>query len=385
MDQFNKTRSKKPQLFSPLIKSNPTNSHIMKNSPSHVNKSDSKNSLAQKSTNTTNKPPGEVNICSSPSANSITVASAVSAASAPAVVIPVNDVNVVTDSLLDQPNLPSQTELLLKLKEQGESILGRLSTLELNLTSRMDNIETNMSNKIDKLSRDLINLEERVKQLENNCTEIVEIREKVNNTASNVDRLQLASIDDNETEHIHTEIGSLKLQIQTIAINNIAADAILIGIPYTPNEQLKNTFNLICHCINYQPPHISAIFRSKVKTNSVIIIKFLSATDKIKTIKALSDFRKLSSRNLSLNDIDPNLNSDTPIFIHESLTTENREILRTAIDMKRKRLIYAAFTMRGLVNILISKNEGAICIRSLPELNEIASARLSNNISDLES
>ena len=178
-------------------------------------------------------------------------------------------------------------------------------------------------------------------------------------------------------ETLSTEIESLKVKIEVINVKHLTTDAILIGIPTLPEEDLKITFNTMCHTLDYQLPKLCRIFRASHREDSIIIVKFFTAHDKNTTLKAFADFRKKNSRHLMLSDIGEE--SNTPIYFHESLTKNNRAILRQAIHLRRKHDLFSVFTANGLVYIKLTSNEEPLTVNTVDAINSIVNNRKQKN------
>lgn len=274
-----------------------------------------------------------------------------------------------SSSLTSSSSTTDVTIILDKIKSQGISLSRQLKSMEENLTTRITAIEQKMK-LIDALENNINKLNDRVTVLETffarvECLE-GEVNKIISTTPLNNNNNEDTAFSNNT---VCAEITNLKAQIEALNVKNLAADAILIGIPTLAGEILKNIFNNICHTLNLQPPKLCRIFRASQREDSIIIVKFLSAHDKNTTLKAFADFRKRNSRQLILRDIGED--SNAPIYFHESLTKNNRNILRHAIRLRRKHQLFSAFTSSGIVYIKLNNNDVPRTVNSVDMLNSM--------------
>lgn len=248
-----------------------------------------------------------------------------------------------------------------EIKDQGESIRARISYLEDNIATKIQSVEEKMVESCLQIKTDISALSERVSALEV-CME--------------------------DVNKLKSEVLTLRTQIHDQQQMNIAKDAILVGIPSVPDENLHFVFNNLCHSLGCQPPVLRHIFRTKPKnkntSDSIIILKFNTLHEKGFILKSMAKFRKSKGRQISLNDV--GFNSPKPIHCHDCLTHQNRLILQHAIQLKRKQKIESAFISRGRIFIKCHNNDTALPIDSVETLNDIASSQQrmqhSSNTSD---
>lgn len=196
-------------------------------------------------------------------------------------------------------------------------------------------------------------------------TEIADINDRVN-------KLESAAL---EIDLLKGEIKELKLQALRQENASVAADVRIIGVPFHENENLFNVFGKICASCNIPSPKLKTIHRLKNRNNTkernspdaVIIATFMSPYDKNFFLKSLSAFRKKNGNSLLLRLL--GLDSDHKFYINENLSNTNYRILQDAVSLKKKKLIYSAFTFKGLVFVKHGPNDDPVVIEHADALN----------------
>lgn len=156
----------------------------------------------------------------------------------------------------------------------------------------------------------------------------------------------------------------------------LASDAILFGVPHLCNENLTSIFNHLCLTVECQPPTLRSIFRSHQRdgcNDPPIILKFFNTTDKYSVIKSLAEYRIKEKRQLCLRNF--GLDSDKNVYLNESLTKKNRSLIKRAVQLKHKKIIFSAFTKNGLVMIKETKEGRNTVIDNEEALNMIVARR----------
>lgn len=182
----------------------------------------------------------------------------------------------------------------------------------------------------------------------------------------------------------NTKIIELQGALDRIHREQIAADTLLYGVPQIDGENLANIFNTLCTSVNC--PDITTpkqIFRMRPKNNSrdtAILIKFKSIDDKITLLKSINSMYKKSKQSIFLRHL--GMDSDSRIYLNESLTSCNRLILRKAFQLKRQNQnkLSSVFTRNGCVYVRLLANDKASRIDRLTDLDQlIATARNDDN------
>lgn len=102
-----------------------------------------------------------------------------------------------------------------------------------------------------------------------------------------------------------------------------------------------------------------------------IVVKLYSARDRGQLFKAIAAFCKSRKTSLALSDIDePGYGK---IYLHESLSKSLREVMSYATELKRKKLVMAAFSIRGKVLVRLKPNEEPKLVCTRAEVDSLIS------------
>lgn len=181
-----------------------------------------------------------------------------------------------------------------------------------------------------------------------------------------------ADIDDINARHDY-----LEGRIDTLERESHSADLLLNGIPITPNEDLNLLFNKICTKLGFAAKDYTllSIFRLKNKfSHPTIVLKFISQD-------ARNAFYKLYWKSKNLNLIDVGFQTDSRIYVKESLTKSNLEIFQRAMALRREKKLYSVLTYNGCVYVKNQPEAQAVRIDSVSLLTEYNKRKL-NNTSD---
>lgn len=144
-------------------------------------------------------------------------------------------------------------------------------------------------------------------------------------------------------------------------------DLIVHGIPKTSNENLHNTFHMICDAINFVVKEftLQAIFRvnNNVKFPP-IIMKFISGPARNEFYSSYLKFKILNLSNIGFNSKDR-------VYIQESLSPLHAEIFRRALALRKEELLHTVFTRNGFVNVRLNKDDKAICLVDMLQLSQL--------------
>lgn len=172
------------------------------------------------------------------------------------------------------------------------------------------------------------------------------------------------------------ELAEASTSIANLDNKFVASDAVMFGVPQLPEENLKSLYNHLCHTLDIKPPVVLDLFRSRPIQNShkntSIIIKFKSPYEKNFLLTSIAKHIKTNKTQLCLNDI--GIASTAHIFVRESLSKMNNNLVRHAIELKKSNNIAAVFTIRGRVYVKRSLSDvRGICVDSVEDLERIAS------------
>lgn len=103
--------------------------------------------------------------------------------------------------------------------------------------------------------------------------------------------------------------------------------------------------------------------------NTSIVIEFNKATEKNNLLRSIRHRWTVRKQNLCLHDV--KLNSDSRIYVNESLTTSNHMILRKALVLKRGKVLSSVFTRSGRVYVRVTGTVKTLLITSMENLDTI--------------
>lgn len=187
------------------------------------------------------------------------------------------------------------------------------------------------------------------------------------------------------------EINKLKTTIKHQENLSVSTNLRLCGIPYDENENLIEIFGKICSFINLKQPNIKSIHRisnnkKKGSADGVILVKLFSSADRNNILRSISKYKRECKTQLTLDIF--SLNSTTPFFVNEDLTSQNYKILQAALRLKRMKCVSTAFTLRGFVYVKRFADDTAVRMESEEELNKFfrpydQSAAQNNGVANL--
>lgn len=136
------------------------------------------------------------------------------------------------------------------------------------------------------------------------------------------------------------------------------------GIPIKAGENLANYFSSMCLSLGYTDKHlpIADLYRtrsSSVGTRTPIVIEFALCNQRDAFFRRYLHTRKLSLLQLGFD-------TDTRIYINESLTPSARRMLSDALAMKRNGKLRSAYTRSGV--IYVESNDGRFVINNYNDL-----------------
>lgn len=214
--------------------------------------------------------------------------------------------------------------------------------------------------------------------------------DKINMVSDKVDVLS-ATVQNLETkqgelQELKNEITRIKQQLSHQENINVSTNLRICGIPHYQNENLYNLFDHLCAAINITSPKVKHIQRIKNNKNhtadGIILVKLFTSQERNVILKSIGEFKRVNKTQLSLRIF--GFDSDIPIFVNEDLTSNNYKLLQGAIQLKRRKVVSAAFSLRGIVHVKLSAADTPIRIKSADDLNDLfrtsqQSTVLSNN------
>lgn len=182
---------------------------------------------------------------------------------------------------------------------------------------------------------------------------------------------------------ISTRQDDIDTRLDILERASLSANLLLNGVPIIENENLNELFEQLCTQIGFTPKEFTllSIFRVKNKSKQpTIVMKFISQN-------ARNEFyqRYWKTKNLSL--IDLGFETDSRVYVQESLTKANHEIFKQAMSLKRDKKLSSVYTYNGLVYVKSQPESTGVLIDSISHLsvyNKRKMNDISNSLSPLE-
>lgn len=220
------------------------------------------------------------------------------------------------------------------------------------------------------------------------------------------DRLQqletrLSSQIEEVRSSLNTELGKLKDEVETVQHDLLVVsneledlrrqsrlhDVVVRGIPVGDNDNPRGILNSIASTIGHKLSPYVNVFRPRMrsrleslsendrKISPLLIVKFPSANEQQEFLVKTRQHGTLPLKKLNLG-----FSSNSPVYINESLTSKNSDILRTARKLLKRNLVSSVFTRRGFVFVQLEKNKRAQMFTSAIDLNEAANSRSTGSL-----
>lgn len=246
-------------------------------------------------------------------------------------------------------------------------VIYRISLIEDRLATHAKDVETSL----EKLQSRQEEAELKIKEVEKSLKSLQEQGEDM--------KMHLA-----ESQTLEGEVADLQKRCDVLERREIAADAIIFGIPQLPNENLKTIFHHLCHSIDCMPPTLKAVFRSQRqrrnngppitdKTDTPIIVKFSSPHERNTVLQAVALFCK-NERQLCLQDVGIKADNNKNIHMYGSMTSKNRSLYHRAVRLKRNKQLFSVFTHLGSVYVKESAHAKGILVENDRIMNAIAAS-----------
>lgn len=213
-----------------------------------------------------------------------------------------------------------------RLDEHNAQLKSLITELHNNLADKLDTIVSDFNRRFEDINRTLSALTVRVEVLEQTSEATI-------------------------CSQLETEILTLRRDLDQVQREKLSTDLVLHGVPKNSNEDLHNIFEKLCSSIDCAPiPLPRDIFRTKPKRGSedtAIIIKLPTTADKIRVLRSIHLSYQKTKKPICLRNLA--LQSDSRIYLNESLTAQNHLIYRKAYKLKQQKHLSSVFTRNGLV------------------------------------
>lgn len=221
-----------------------------------------------------------------------------------------------------------------------QAILDAVSTL----TTKIDNIHTEQVAIRVTLNNDVSALSDSI----NNKFTTLQVQNEV--TKTRVDTCE-------------SSINQMRYEIELLKQRQLNSNICIDGIPYNPNENLKQIFEKVCKVINYNLPAYNAIYRTHGTTKKSIIVSIQNESNKFGILGAKKIKKSVITEELQLN-----LTTNTEVRINHHLSPYFANLLYTARQSVKQGELHAAwYTTKG-INIIKSSNDTPQIVTSTNDL-----------------
>lgn len=172
-----------------------------------------------------------------------------------------------------------------------------------------------------------------------------------------------------DVQSVKTRCDILESKVERLERISHLSDLLLNGVPYVQCENLLEIYNAICNVIKFDSADytLQAIFRigkSSSSKNASIVMKFISSAARNRFYSLYLKFKNLSLHHIGFN-------GNVRVFIQESLSKNNADIFRRAMEFKRSKRLARSYTHNGLVFVQVEDSSDTICCTSVPQLCEL--------------
>jgi len=176
-----------------------------------------------------------------------------------------------------------------------------------------------------------------------------------------------------ENNKLKTEVAGLKIQIQDIEQYSRRDNIEIVGIPYTPREDLYAILDTIARTIDvtYSNSDVSIVHRlpDRKKTGKPnIIVKFISRYYKDNWISAAIRGRRLTANEIC------NTWEATNVYINDHLTFANKRLLGHLRGLVREKKIAKAGSRSSKVFFKVKTDDPVHYVKTMEEINNIIAA-----------
>lgn len=219
----------------------------------------------------------------------------------------------------------------------------------------------------------------------------MELTTKINDLATSVDE-RFNAVHNNIETHaapiveklVQPITQALETRIDKLERESLLLELVITGFPLHQNEILERIVDRMCTVIGFESGMngISGFYRvsrnannknrpnktsSKVIDYPPIILKFWSFDLKQYFFK-----RYLNKKTLNLSDF--GYSTTARIYINESLTASNHNLLMKARSMQKDKIIHQCHTYKGQVFVKVRDNSANQCILSMDDLLHLENA-----------
>lgn len=175
-----------------------------------------------------------------------------------------------------------------------------------------------------------------------------------------------------ELKDVRTSLDQIKLDVmdntEAIDRSQRSCDLIVSGVPYTLNEDLYSYFRSWCLALGYTQHSVPSVDIRRLTratlndgNNCLILLQFAIPNQK-------TDFysKYLRSHSLTLRQV--GFQTDSRVYVNESLTPAARKIKSKAMELKKEGKLVSVFSRSGVIHVRTSTSDRNLPIKSTDEL-----------------
>lgn len=244
------------------------------------------------------------------------------------------------------PKLSSATSTQKAINSPGDTVCttttlyNMFQEFQATILKKIDDANVNTSALVNSLRK---HMDESYAELKNSIdTKIKSIQSEVLTIADGF-RTLANEVDTKMNAH-NTEISAKMDQLER---REKQLDVIVKNVPKVATEDLSKTFADICHAVGLPDhPRILSIYRMRItsRISPPIVIKFLDNNQKLRFMNAYMKSQSLSTEHLGFE-------TNSRVYINESLSRKNATIFSKALTLKKSGLIRSVASKSGLVFI----------------------------------
>lgn len=284
-------------------------------------------------------------------------------------------------------------KLLRQLIEKTEALDNKISIRSDTLEQKINSLNNSIRTDINVIKRDLDELKqqnnEEIKVMKNRMNDIEKSQSHISDTYDEQKDKITELLEDNKKIHkentllqntvknLKEELNSAKNQSNQLGQYIRSSKMVEIsGIPRKKGEDcidLINQLANLAHFSNFDINQIDLAHRTSKYDSAPIIILFITKRDRLNFYSQKKKLYNITSDSFKFSHDDNDESSSTdasPIYMNESLTPENRRLLKEARNAsKAKNYKYKGYTLNGVVCVRKSDDSDVIMIKCTEDLN----------------
>lgn len=175
-----------------------------------------------------------------------------------------------------------------------------------------------------------------------------------------------------ELRDVRSSLEQIKLDVmdntEAIARTERSSDLIVSGVPYTREEDLYSYFRHWCLALGYTQHSVPSVDIRRLTrvplndgNNCLILLQFAIPNQK-------NDFysKYLRSHSLTLRQV--GFQTDSRVYVNESLTPSARKIKAKAMELKKEGKLASVFSRSGVIHVKAASSDQSLQIKTTEDL-----------------